>query len=239
MRCLPRPWPPSSAGGDHEAHRAALEVPGERRVVGLVEVVDPEDRHVVGAGHHPEVLRVHVAEGEHGGHLGVLAGHVAVEQQAGPAEEGEQRRVRASSNFSSASSLRLAMRVSWSSRTVWRTWRRRSWPLRWRGRKTISPRARASASLRNASTRDPVAAPEVPAPPPGPSSAPAGTASRRRARASTSSLFDIDERPEMAAPRALSIRSLRVRSSRSERPRSTSCSAVGMRAVLPRAGPPE
>ncbi len=78
-------------GGDHEARGAALEVPGERRVVGLVEVVDAEDRDVVGVRHHAEVLGVDVAEREDRGHPGVLSGHVAVEEQRGPAEEREAR----------------------------------------------------------------------------------------------------------------------------------------------------
>ena len=79
------------AGRDHEPGRASLEVPRERGVEGLVEVVGAEDRHVVVAGHHPEVLRMHVPEGQHGRHPRVLAGHVAVEEQTRAAEEREQR----------------------------------------------------------------------------------------------------------------------------------------------------
>ena len=91
---LPLPLPPVAAldlGGDGEADGSALEVPGERGVERLVEVVDPEERDVVGARHHPEVLGVDVAEAQHGRHPRVLAGHVAVEEQRGAPEEGVHR----------------------------------------------------------------------------------------------------------------------------------------------------
>jgi hypothetical protein len=75
-------------GRDDEADDAALDVPRERRVVGLVEVVDAEEGHVVRARHHAEVLRVHVAQAQDGRHPGVLPRHVAVEEQGRAPEEG-------------------------------------------------------------------------------------------------------------------------------------------------------
>ena len=175
--------------------RAAFEIPGERRVGGLVEVVDPEDRHVVRAGHHAEVLRVHVAERQHGRHPRVLARHVAVEQQAGAAEERVERPGELVELRRGVLVRRLRCGCRWSSRIVCRTCRRRSLPVSIRGSSTTSPRARRRASCRNVSNRD---------------SGSSSTASEGRARrsgsaraASSSSRF-IEERPGTFRRRASS-----------------------------------
>lgn len=77
--------------GDHEACRATLEIPRERRVDRIVEIVHAKDRHVISIGHYAEILGMHIAQRQDRRHPGIFAQHVAVKKQRSAAEELEER----------------------------------------------------------------------------------------------------------------------------------------------------